>query len=603
MTSTLKFIGIMHKLGNEEKTVSKVYRRMLDIDIFIAAYTELSKNEGRLTAGTTEETIDGASLAKLENIITSLRDKEFKWTPTRRTYIPKANGKSRPLGMPSWNDKVVQMVLKMVLESYYEPMFNERSHGFRPERGCHTALLHIRKFWQGTKWFIEGDFESFFDNIPHEIILRLLEKRIKDNQVIKLIKEMLSAGYMEKGRFYETHSGTPQGGIISPLLSNIVLHELDEFVTRTLMEEFNQGKTRRKTREYGRLYARRYNAAKRGNILEAKTWGKQLRQTRYSDDMDPNFKKLDYIRYADDFILRCIGSKEDAQTIMDKIASFTERELGLKLNLQKTLITNAKNQRARFLGYEIGVIFGDKMVTQKTPTTTVKRRSINGQIQLYVPKDVRSKWVRKYQKKGKVIHRNRFLGLSDFEIIQAFGSEWLGLVGYYSLAANIHSLREVEWNALGSCQKTLAGKHKTTTAKIREQYTAQVNGKTCLLIEVENPNNPLKPLKAIMGGIPLRTKRDINIGEYDKIVWNPGYGRVELSQRLLANKCEICGSTENVEVHHIKSIRELKQKYQGRKNPPIWVEKMSERYRNTLVVCFKCHRDIHYGRYDGPKFK
>jgi group II intron reverse transcriptase/maturase len=602
MTSTPQFLGIMHKLGTEGKTVSKVYRRMLDLDLFIAAYTELATNQGRLTPGTDGETIDGTSLTKLQALLDDLRNKTFKWTPVRRSYIPKSNGKVRPLGISSWQDKVVQMVLKMVLESYYEPIFNDRSHGFRPNRGCHTALLHVRKFWQGTKWFIEGDIEGCFDNIPHAKILELLERRIKDNQVIRLIKDMLKAGYLEQGIHYETHSGTPQGGIVSPLLSNIVLHELDNYVTQTLIPQFNKGKTRRRTKEYTNTSARRYLAEKRGDIAKAKLERKQLRYTQHSDDMDPNYRRLDYVRYADDFILSCIGSKQEAEEVKARIAGFIEEELGLKLNLTKTLVTNAKHERARFLGYEIGVIYGDKMVRQKLVTGRItKRHSVNGQVQLYVPKDVRDQWVRKYQKNGKATHRNRFLSYSDFEIIKAYGSEWLGLVGYYSLAANIQSLRLVEWNALQSCQKTLAGKHKTTTSKIREQYEAQVNGKRCLMCEVKNPNNPQQPLRAIMGGIPLRTKRNIDIGAYDRIVWNPKYGKVELTRRLLADRCEVCGSTNRVQVHHIKSIRELKRRYRNRKDAPSWVMIMSERYRNTLVVCHDCHWEIHRGNHDGPK--
>lgn len=602
MTSTLPFLGIMHKLGTEGKTVSKVYRRMLDLDLFIAAYTELATNQGRLTPGTDGETIDGTALTKLQALIDDLRNKTFQWTPVRRSYIPKSNGKVRPLGIPSWRDKLVQMVLKMVLESYYEPIFNDRSHGFRPNRGCHTALLHVRKFWQGTKWFIEGDIEGCFDNIPHAKILELLARRIKDNQVMRLVKEMLKAGYLEHGLHYDTHSGTPQGGIVSPLLSNIVLHELDDYVTQTLIPQFKQGKSRRQTKEYNTMNARRYHAEKQGNIEKAKQVRKQLRHLRYSDDMDPNYRRLDYVRYADDFILSCIGSKQEAEALKARIATFIEEELGLKLNLRKTLVTNAKHERARFLGYEIGVIYGDKMVQQRLVTGRItKRRSINGQVQLYVPQDVRDRWVRKYQKNGKATHRNRFLSNSDFEIIKAYGSEWLGLVGYYAFATNIQSLRLVEWNAFQSCQKTLAGKHKTTTRKIREQYEAQVNGKRCLLCEVKNPNNPRKPLRAILGGIPLRTKRNIDIGAYDRIVWNPKYGQVELTRRLLADHCEVCGGTNHVQVHHIHSIRELKRRYRNRKDVPQWVMTMAGRYRNTLVVCHDCHWEIHRGNHDGSK--
>lgn len=604
MTSTHKFINIMHKLGTEQKPVSKVYRRMLDLDLFVAAYTELARNEGRLTPGTDGETIDGTSIAKLEKLIEKLRNKSFKWTPTRRIYIAKANGKKRPISMPSWEDKLVQRVLKMVLEAYYEPIFNDRSHGFRPARGCHTALLHIRKFWQGTKWFIEGDIAGCFDNIPHEKLLTILGRRIQDNQILSLIKNMLRAGYMEAGIHNNTQSGTPQGGIVSPILANILLHELDEYVMNTLVPEFNQGKHRKKTRAYGNAAALRIHHTKRGNIQRAKEVRKAMRFLPYSDEMDPHFKRLDYVRYADDFILRCIGSKEDATQIKDAIAKYLETELGLTLSAEKTLITNAKHERARFLGYEIGVIYGERMALQrKTKGGVTKRRSVNGQIQLYVPQDVREKWVREFQRKGKAIHLNRYLGLSDFEIIEAYGAKWRGLHGYYALASNIHSLRAVEWAMLQSCQKTLAGKHKTTTSKIREQYQTQVNGKVCFMCEVPNPNNPQNPLRAFLGGLPLKVQRDLDIGKYDDIRWQPQYGRTELTTRLKSNVCELCGSTDRVQAHHIKSIKEAKRKYRHRQEMPKWVEEMTGRHRNTLIVCHQCHWNIHRGKYDGSSLR
>ena len=185
MTSTHGFLRILHKLGTEDKPVSKVFRRMLDKDLFIKAYTELSQNKGRLTPGINGETIDGITLEKLEELIEAIREKRFRWTPVKRVYIPKDNGKKRPLGIPNWQDKIVQTVLKMVLESYYEPIFLDCSHGFRPQRGCHTALLTIRKHWQGTKWFIEGDIKGCFDNISHHVLLGILKRNIKDERFLK----------------------------------------------------------------------------------------------------------------------------------------------------------------------------------------------------------------------------------------------------------------------------------------------------------------------------------------------------------------------------------------------------------------------------------
>lgn len=600
MTLTHRFLEIMCKLGTEQKPVSKVFRRMLDRNLFVAAYTELATHKGSLTAGINGETIDGSSVEKLEQLMDDLRNKQFRWTSVRRVYIPKSNGKKRPLGIPSWQDRVVQMVLKMVLESYYEPQFLDASHGFRPQRGCHTALLSIKKGWSGMKWFIEGDIEGCFDNIPHDVILKLLGRQIKDNQLLSLIKHMLQAGYMEDWQYHATYSGTPQGGIVSPLLANIVLHELDRYITETLIPTYTQGRERQQTNAYRAKVALISYHTKRGNVERAQQERQQLRHMQAGNPMDSSFKRLRYIRYADDFILGFIGSKQEAETIKDSINRWLKTELGLTLSERKTVITNAHQERAQFLGYEIGVISSDRMIVQTSKNgIRHKKRNLNGQVQLYVPVEVREKWVNKYLVKGKPIHRPTYLHFSDYEIVHAYGCEWRGLVNYYALAMNIHSLRIVEWTMLQSLTATLANKHKTNRRSIREKYETQVNGKKCILCEVTNPNKPDKPLRAQMGGIPLK-RQDTATHNADRVIWKPGYGRTELTQRLLAHECEVCGSNEHIEVHHIRSIKELKNRYK-RKPAPAWVVKMCARHRNTLVVCRVCHDDIHAGRYDKKK--
>jgi group II intron reverse transcriptase/maturase len=600
MTLTHRFLEIMHKLGTENKTVSKVFRRMLDINLFVTAYTELATNKGSLTAGTNDKTIDGTSIEKLEKLIEDIRNKRFRWTPVKRVYIPKSNGKKRPLGIPNWEDRIVQMVLKMVLESYYEPQFLDNSHGFRPQRGCHTALLEIKKKWTGIKWFIEGDIEGCFDNIPHDVILKLIGRQIKDNQLLSLIKYMLKAGYMEDETHHNTYSGTPQGGIVSPLLANIVLHELDRYITEILIPRYTKGREREQLKTYRAKVALISYHSKRGNTERCKQERRILRHMQAGDPMDRNFRRLKYIRYADDFILGFIGSKEEAETIKQTIKIWLKAELGLSLSEDKTSITNAHHERAKFLGYEIDIITSDKMIVQSSKNgIRFKKRSLNGHVQLYVPTRVRDEWVRKYHVNGKPIHRPTYLRYSDFEIVHAYGSEWRGLLNYYSLAMNVHSLRLVEWTMLQSLTATLANKHKSIRSKIRKKYEARVNGKKCIMCEVPNPNNPDKPLRSLMGGLPIQRK-DVSTLGVDKEIWQPKYGRTELTQRLLAQKCEVCGGTEHVEVHHIRSIKELKQRYKN-KPAPAWVVNMCARHRNTLVVCRKCHDDIHAGRYDNKK--
>src|ERR1051326_631564 len=183
-----------------------------------------------MTKGASPETADGMSLAKIDAIIEALRFERYRWTPVRRTYIPKKHGKVRPLGIPTWSDKLLQEVIRLILEAYYEPQFSDCSHGFRPKRGCHTALREVHRTWNGTTWFIEGDISQYFDSLDHEVLLQILAENIHDGRFLRLIGELLRAGYLEDWKFNKTLSGSPQGGVVSPILSNIYLDRLDKWV-------------------------------------------------------------------------------------------------------------------------------------------------------------------------------------------------------------------------------------------------------------------------------------------------------------------------------------------------------------------------------------
>ena len=193
-----------------------------------------------MVRGVDKETPDGLPVKWFEDASRLLRYEAYKLRPARRVYIPKANGKSRPLGISSPRDKIVQQALRIVLEIVLEPKFMETSHGFRPKRGCHSALKSIRS-WQGVSWFVEGDIKSFFDSINHFILAELLAKHFDEARLIHLYWKLVKAGYVEfepkkKPKFYQTLMGVPQGGIISPLLSNLVLHELDKFIKKLQLE-------------------------------------------------------------------------------------------------------------------------------------------------------------------------------------------------------------------------------------------------------------------------------------------------------------------------------------------------------------------------------
>ncbi|GAK84669.1 retron-type RNA-directed DNA polymerase [Vibrio ponticus] len=221
-----------------------LYRLMYRKDIYVYAYESLKSGEGNMTAGSDGETIDGFSSQTIERLINSMKDESFAFKPARRVEIPKANGKTRPLGIASPLEKVVQQVMLFILEAIYEPTFSEKSHGFREGLGCHTALQSFRNNWSGVNWIIEGDIKGFFDNISHEILMSTLRERIKDERFLNLIQKALNAGYMQFGRTLNSIVGTPQGSVVSPMLANIYLDKFDKWVEKEIIDRYEVGKTK-----------------------------------------------------------------------------------------------------------------------------------------------------------------------------------------------------------------------------------------------------------------------------------------------------------------------------------------------------------------------
>jgi len=280
-----------------------VYRQLFNPRLYLRAYSRIYSNAGALTPGVTEETADGMSLAKIERIIEDIRHERFRWTPVRRVYIEKKNStKKRPLGLPSWADKLVQEVIRSILDAYYEPRFSAHSHGFRPGRGCHTALTEIYRTWKGTKWFIEGDIRGCYDNVDHDILLSILREDIRDNRFLRLMDGLLKAGYCEQWTHNPTLSGVPQGAIVSPLLSNLYLDRLDKFVETTLIPDYTRGEERRENPEYVKLVKRAWYLRSQGRHAEAEELSRQYHRMPSRDFHDPAYRRLLYVRYADDFL-------------------------------------------------------------------------------------------------------------------------------------------------------------------------------------------------------------------------------------------------------------------------------------------------------------
>lgn len=576
-------LTVIRSRGERGLHLDRVYRSLFNPELYLVAYANLYANQGAMTKGVTGETVDGMSLAKVNSIIDEIRHERFQWTPVRRTYIPKANGKLRPLGIPTWRDKLVQEVIRLILESYYEPQFYDASHGFRPERGCHTALTTIQRTWKGTRWFVEGDIKGCFDNIDHSTLLNILRRDIHDGRFIALVDGLLKAGYLEEWKFNRTFSGTPQGGVVSPILANIYLTELDRFVTKELVPEFTKGDKRGSNKEYERLRSRAKKAKARGDLDEARGWANLARQQPSQNPTDPDYRRLRYVRYADDFMLGLIGTKAEAEAIKQRVKTWLTENLKLELSAEKTLITHASEDRAKFLGYEVGAMKSDS------------RPAVNGTIELRIPEAKLTEIENRYKRGPKAHHRAELVNDSDFDIVAKYGAEFGGLIQYYKLARNIRRLGKVERTIRLSLLKTLANKLRTTVMDVWGRYKFRhitAHGRRAGLIVIV-PREGKESLIAKFGELPLRRQTNAVIRD-EKPEWTRRVKRTELLQRLLADKCELCGSDENVDVHHVRALKDLNPT--GRKDIPTHVFIMAARKRKTLVVCHYCHTAIHAGR-------
>ncbi|MEE1821916.1 reverse transcriptase/maturase family protein, partial [Streptomyces sp. BE20] len=389
MQSAETVLGVLRDRGRRGLPCEKLYRQMFNPQLYLLAYGRIYANKGAMTPGVTPETVDGMSLWKIGRIVDAMRHERYRFRPVRRVHIPKKQtGKTRPLGLPTWSDKLVGEVVRLLLEAYYEPTFSDRSHGFRPGKGCHTALREVANTWTGASWFVEGDIADCFGSLDHGVMLRVLGEKVHDGRFLRLVRHMLTAGYLEDWVWNATLSGAPQGVVTSPLLSNIYLHKLDAFVEQVLMTEYNRGNLRARNLEYRRVESAIARARRKGDRTEVRTLYKRLHSLPSQDPKDPGYRRLRYVRYADDTLFGFAGPKAEAEEIKQRLATFLRDDLKLEMSQEKTLITHARTGRARFLGYEISIAGTNRRTRRPSGTDRRNRRSLNGTVVLHVPPSV-----------------------------------------------------------------------------------------------------------------------------------------------------------------------------------------------------------------------
>lgn len=571
----------------------RLYRNLFNEQMFYVAYQRIYAKQGNMTPGTDGKTIDQMNIQRIGSLIASLKNETYQPNPAKRVYIPKKNGKKRPLGIPSFEDKLVQEVVRMMLEAIYEGYFEYTSHGFRPFKSCHTALSSIQKRFVGAKWFIEGDIKGFFDNIDHCVLIGILEERINDVRFIRLIRKFLKAGYVEHWQFNHTYSGTPQGGIISPILANIYLDKFDKFMDE-YAKRFDKGNKRRVNPAYNRICNKRNSLKRKLNtetdvkkreilISQIRNMRTEMQQIPYGNDMDEQYKRLKYVRYADDFLIGVIGSKSDCEVIKADLTKYMQEQLKLELSEEKTLITNAQD-KAKFLGYEIYVQRSESKVKNSLGRTN---RMFNGNVRLHISTEIaRNKLLAMNAMVIKQINskeiwwaesRGFLTSLKEEDIIAQYNLEIRGFYNYYSIANNISAVGGTFGGIMKrSCIKTLAHKHNSTMRKEWKRYR---EGQDFVVRYMDNKG---QEKCRVLYNEGFRRKQVNDYAECDHMPNTCFLPQASLVERLKNGVCELCGNKAPLMMHHVRTLSKLKADTE-------WNKLMLKKGRKTLAVCEKCN--------------
>lgn len=582
----------LEQLNSNRDWVNRdLYRLMYKEDLYIIAYERIKSEPGNMTPGTDEETLDGFSLEAIRKLIHQMRDQSFHFKPARTEYIPKSNGKMRRLGIPTVKDKIVQEVMRMILQAIYDspegPYFTDASHGFRPLRSCHTALREFRNKWSAVNWIIEGDIRACFDEIDHEVLESILRKKIQDERFINLVRKLLSAGYMDmQGPRKDSLAGTPQGGIVSPILANIYLHELDQKVEE-LRLRLEKGKTKRPNLAYKRLAYHKLRLRLKGetNSKRYKELTKQLRRTPSTDTADPNFVRIKYLRYADNWILGLQGSHALAEQIKEEVKTFLKDTLKLELSDEKTHITNARTEEAFFLGTTLQIGRGGEPVIVTTTNRwgkPFKRRSTGWETVMKTPiPRIIAKLAERgiCTAKGEPIGKRGWINLDVDQILSLYSGINRGIQNYYRFTDNFVDLSRIQYIVQHSCARTLAQKFKRSPAHIFRKHGRN------LKFRIQTAQNKERQVTLYLNTDWTKRRDGFASGRTNVDI-------VQMALRMrtrskLDQACCICGSTDKVIMHHIRHIRKA-----GGKPLTGFNAILRALNRKQIPVCESCHQKI-----------
>lgn len=564
---------------------NKLIHIVADSEVLILAYEIIKSNPGNMTPGSDSSTLDKIDLNWITTVSKLLKAGKYEFKPARRVYISKPGKKAlRPLTISSPRDKVVQQAIYLVLNAIYEPSFLDTSHGSRPSRGTHTALKDIKFKFQGVKWCLEADIENNFPTIDHKTLLTLLSKRISCSKFLALIKKSLKVGYVESGKLIPSNKGLFQGNVTSPILNNIYLHQLDLFMAK-FAEAFNKGKNRKKSQAFRRV---QYLMEKsKGDIPKLKELRKELWKLNSKDPFDSNFKRIYYIRYVDDFIVGVVGSHEDTTIIRNEINEFLKNDLKLSLSSQKTKITHFSKESIFFLGTLIqGTWEKDKKImTIKKQCGTSKKVRMTSRVVLKAPvksifeKAALNGFFKVRQSQFIPTKVGRCINLDHQDILRYYNSIIRGVFNYYSFANNRKSLGSFVHGLKLSCARTLALKYKLRHAsKIYKRFGPKLRSPEGG-VELFIPST-FKAIKKFNNNVPIP----------DNIIlsnWNR-----KLTKSNLFKSCIICGNTNQIQMHHVRKVKDLKSKAKGKKLD-FFTTQMAAINRKQVPLCSAHHQALH----------
>lgn len=598
----LKEINTRYRQKNfyQEYKNKRIFRILCCQDVFECAYEKIKSNKGAMTPASDQSTLDGMSLERINKLIFEIQTETWNPRPARRV-IPKPNGKTRPLGIQGPEEKLVQEVVRMILEAIYEPTFLECSHGFRSGKGCLTAMNEIRKHFDGVSYIIEGDITKCYDSFNHQILVSLLKRRIEDQRFINLIFKLLKTGYLKTGekpigQLTLPKLGTPQGSVLSPMLANIYLHELDKFVMKWIAKEEKPRKNKRNPKKRELTQEIRNLEKTLGQEKDPscrKEITKQIKQRKISLTKIPYIRqgiKAYYVRYADDWIIGINGPASIAKRLKFQVKEYLLNELDLNLNIDKTKISNLKaGQKVLFLGYELRLQNRGK-ITKMRPRhrSTFYKNTTGHKIQLNIPHQriVYRLYERGYcDINGYPLAYKKWSVFDDHLIVRFFNTVRSGLLNYYTLADDSNIFFRIDYILRYSLAKTLAHRHQSSIRKIFRKH-----GQT-LIVEYKTQNGKLKRTSMPkfknftpkLKKAPIRDPFEVYVGRKTK--------------SKLGQNCCICGSNQKVEMHHIKHIRKRK----NTKEKQTFSTFMGLINRKQVPVCRDCHSKIHNGSYDGIK--